>query len=137
MNNNNNKERKRKNNRMKWKNSNDNEKTKREIEMINDNDEMKIWTANYIGEPGARMISESLKTNTTLTELNLSSGDEKWSKMKWIIIKIIKKTKEWMNEMKNSNDNEKTKREIEMINDNDEMKKYEQGTLLENQEQEW
>ena len=82
------------------------------------------------------MISESLKTNTTLTELGLG-GDEKWSKMKWIIIKIIKKTKEWMNEMKNSNDNEKTKRDIEMINDNDKMKEYEQTTVLENQEQEW
>ena len=53
------------------------------------------------------MISESLKTNTTLTELDLR-GDEKWSKMKWIII-IIKKTKEWKNEMKNLNDNEDTR----------------------------
>ncbi len=53
------------------------------------------------------MISESLKTNTTLTELGLQC-DEKWSKMKWIII-IIKKTKEWKNEMKNINDNENTK----------------------------
>ena len=32
---------------------------------------------------------------------------EKRSKMKWIII-IIKKTKEWKNEMKNMNDNEIT-----------------------------
>ena len=53
------------------------------------------------------MISESLKTNTTLTELDLY-GDEKWSKMKWIII-IKEKTKEWKNEMKNINDNENTK----------------------------
>ena len=67
----------------------------------------RIWTANKIGESGARMISEALKTNTTLTELGLSC-DEKWSKMKWIII-IIKKTKEWKNEMKNTNDNENTK----------------------------
>lgn len=29
------------------------------------------------------------------------------------------------------------KREIEMINDNDKNEKYEQGTILENQEQEW
>ena len=36
----------------------------------------KIWTANNIGESGARMISESLKTNTTLTTLYLG-GDEK------------------------------------------------------------
>ena len=34
---------------------------------------------------------------------------KKWSKMKWIIIIIIKKTKEWKNEMKNINDNENTK----------------------------
>ena len=52
------------------------------------------------------MISESLKTNTTLTKLDLTS-DEEWSKMKWI---IIKKTKEeWKNEMKNKNDNENTR----------------------------
>ena len=63
--------------------------------MINDKNE-KIWTGNNIGDSGAIMISESLKTNTTLTELNLS-GDKKWSKMKWIII-IIKKTKEWNEE---------------------------------------
>ena len=62
------------------------------------------------------MISESLKSNTTLTELDLRC-DEKWSKMKWIII-IIKKTKEWKNEMKIINDNENTKerdRNDEMI----------------------
>ena len=70
---------------------------KREIGMINDNDKMKKWTDECIGDEGARMISESLKTNTTLTTLGLSS-DEKWSKMKWII-KIIKKTKEWNNEI--------------------------------------
>ena len=64
----------------------------------------KIWTdTNIGGDLGAIMISESisesLKTNTTLTGLYLY-GDEKWSKMKWIII-IIKKRKEWKNEMKN------------------------------------
>ena len=32
-------------------------------------------TANNIGKEEARMLSESLKTNTTLTSLNLS-GDE-------------------------------------------------------------
>ena len=66
-----------------------------------------IWTGNNIGESGARMISESLKTNTTLRALDLN-GDDKWSRMKWIII-VIKKTKEWKNEMKNINDNEDTK----------------------------
>ena len=45
---------------------------------------------NRIGDSGARMTSESLKTNTTLTELNLD-GDENEVKKKWIII-IIKKT---------------------------------------------
>jgi len=69
----------------------------------------KIWTDNRIGDEGAGMLSESLKTNTTLTYLNLSS-DEKWSKMKWIVI-IIKNMKEWMNEMMNLNDNENTKRD--------------------------
>ena len=88
------------------KNMNDNENTKeREIEMINDK-KWRIWTGNGIGESGARMISESLKTNTTLRALDLG-GDEKWSKMKWIII-IMKKMKEWK-EMKNINDNDNKK----------------------------
>ena len=34
-----------------------------------------MWTVNKIGDEGARMISESLKTNTTLTELNLSNDE--------------------------------------------------------------
>ena len=42
---------------------------------------MKRWSENEIGYEGARVISESLKTNTTLTSLNLSS-DEKWNKVK-------------------------------------------------------
>ena len=33
------------------------------------------WTANYIGAEGARMISEGLKSNNTLTILDLG-GDE-------------------------------------------------------------
>ena len=33
------------------------------------------WTANKIGAEGAAKISESLMTNTTLTELNLWSDD--------------------------------------------------------------
>ena len=36
---------------------------------------MKIWTDNKIGDEGARMISESLKINTTLTELNLGCDE--------------------------------------------------------------
>ena len=39
----------------------------------------KIWTNNNIGVLGATMISESLKTNSTLTGLYLGC-DEKWSK---------------------------------------------------------
>ena len=73
MNNNNNKE----NERMKWRIW---MIMKIQKIMINDNDKMKIWTGNGIGESGAIMISESLKTNTTLTTLLLNS-DEKWSKM--------------------------------------------------------
>ena len=37
---------------------------------------IKQWTVNGIGDEGAVKISESLKTNTTLTELNLD-GDDK------------------------------------------------------------
>ena len=33
------------------------------------------WTGNNIGDKGAMKISESLKTNTTLTELWLGSDD--------------------------------------------------------------
>ena len=35
-----------------------------------------VQTAKNIGTEGARMISEALKCNSTLTELNLN-GDEK------------------------------------------------------------
>jgi len=35
-----------------------------------------IWTGNGIGDEGARMISERLKCNSTLTTLDLSC-DEK------------------------------------------------------------
>ena len=34
------------------------------------------WTGNNIGAEGAIAISESLKTNTTLTELNLWCDDK-------------------------------------------------------------
>ena len=34
------------------------------------------WIGNTIGDSGARMISESLKCNSSLIELNLN-GDEK------------------------------------------------------------
>jgi len=49
---------------------------KNEIERNDKNDKnWIIWTGNNIGESGARMISEALKTNTTLTILGLM-GDE-------------------------------------------------------------
>ena len=34
------------------------------------------WTDNQIGHEGAQSLSESLKTNTTLTQINLRSDDE-------------------------------------------------------------
>ena len=37
--------------------------------------ELNKWTDNEIGDEGANKISESLKVNSTLTELNLF-GDE-------------------------------------------------------------
>ena len=40
------------------------------------NDSIKQWTGNRVEDEGAIQISESLKTNTTLIELNLS-GDDK------------------------------------------------------------
>ena len=41
--------------------------------MINDK---WIWTVNNIGAEGARMISEALNINSTLTELNLEGDKE-------------------------------------------------------------
>lgn len=76
------------------------------IPELKTNNEIK-WREKGAGE-NFRLMCELLKANAIPTkELNLY-GDEKWSKMKWIII-IIKKTKEWKNEMKNINDNENTK----------------------------
>ena len=37
---------------------------------------IKQWTGNFIGVSGAIQISESLKNNTTLTELNLKCDDK-------------------------------------------------------------
>ena len=44
--------------------------------MINCN----IWAGNKIGDEGARMISEALKINSTLTNLDLNC-DEIWCKL--------------------------------------------------------
>ena len=46
-----------------------------------------IWTDNEIGGKGARIMSEGLESNSTLTEINMKR-DEIWSKMKSIIKKI-------------------------------------------------
>ena len=43
--------------------------------------EVKEWIGNQIGSEGAKTISESLKINTSLTELGLE-GDEKIEEMK-------------------------------------------------------
>ena len=60
-------------------------KKKKNEEMINDK-----WTDNEIGDSGARMISETLKTNTIdWTESEL------WWKLKWI---KKKKNKEMIND---------------------------------------
>ena len=40
---------------------------------------------NNIGEFGARMISESLKTNATLTELNLYGDEIEWNEIMYKI----------------------------------------------------
>ena len=40
-----------------------------------------IWTYNNIGDSGARMIIESLKTNTTLTTLNLGCDEIELNEM--------------------------------------------------------
>ena len=47
-------------------------KKEKEKEMKN---EMNKWTDNKIGAEGANKISETLKVNTTLTELDLSSDE--------------------------------------------------------------
>ena len=39
---------------------------------------IKQWTDNKIGDKGAIAISESLKTNTTLTSLNLGGDDKRY-----------------------------------------------------------
>ena len=47
--------------------------------------EMKKWIGNRIGDEGAKTMSESLKINTSLTELDLRSDekDKKWKRGKW------------------------------------------------------
>ena len=40
---------------------------------------MKVLTGCSIGVEGARMVSEGLKSNSTLTKLVLSSYEKKWN----------------------------------------------------------
>ena len=54
--------------------SQDNNKQMKEMKW--NTNPIKQWTGNQIGAEGAIAISESLKTNTTMTELNLG-GDDK------------------------------------------------------------
>ena len=63
--------------------TNENENNENDREK-NNNNKWK-WTDNNIGESGATAISESLKTNTTLTELNF------WTVMKRCKIRYIHK----------------------------------------------
>ena len=48
----------------------------------------KKWIDNWIGDYGAKTISESLKINTSLTQLNLGCDEKKWErgreKWKWL-----------------------------------------------------
>ena len=47
------------------------------------------WTANKIGAEGASKISELLKINSTLTELNLYGNWNPTIDKKWIVIKNV------------------------------------------------
>ena len=51
------------------------------------------WIDNDVGDEGARMISDSLKVNSTLTKLGLCRDNDKW-----IINRQGKKKKKYMNE---------------------------------------
>ena len=44
--------------------------------------ELKEWIDNQIGNEGVKRISESLKINTSLTELNLDRDEKKRNEMK-------------------------------------------------------
>ena len=63
------------------------------------NDEW-TWTGNDIRGEGAGMISESLKINSTLTELNLccvmKNSNKNLEEVRNVIMNINKKCKWWM-----------------------------------------
>ncbi len=48
---------------------------KNERKMEGNENERNKWTGNEIGDEGANKISETLKVNTTLTELDLGSDE--------------------------------------------------------------
>ena len=56
-----------------WYNEDNNRQMK---ELKWNTNQIKQWTGNDIGDEGVIKISESLKTNTTLTELDLSCDDK-------------------------------------------------------------
>ena len=64
----------------------DNNKQMKELKWNTNSD--KQWTENSIGAEGAIQISESLKTNTTLTLLHLDGDINKITTNKWNEIQI-------------------------------------------------
>ena len=76
-----NEEKKRKLKKERWNNRKERDRENKMIQ--NDNNWIK-WTDNDIGDEGARMISEALKTNTTLTTLHLGCDENevKWKQPK-------------------------------------------------------
>ena len=56
---------------------------------------IKQWTDNHIRAKGAIQISESLKSYTTLTKLDLSSDEIEWNEMKYNKIMYISNGINW------------------------------------------
>ena len=71
---------------------NEYDREREEIEKWNDNNW--IWTCNNIGAEGTKMLSEGLKSNSTLTELNLTSVDN-WKGNEWIFLDSEKREMKW------------------------------------------
>jgi len=67
---------------------------KNEVDVLSNRNEDKTreWIGKNVGESGARIISESLKTNATLTKLNLSGDENELNEI------FIANSKEWKNE---------------------------------------
>ena len=73
-------EKKRKLKKERGTNRKERERENKWYKMIQNDNNWIIWTDNNIGAEGARMISEALKTNTTLTTLDLGSDE---NEVKW------------------------------------------------------